>query len=80
MLKPLFITLVISLAVFAQGKATPVQLPPVGDAAWELGRNVEAVHTHDITTVDGKPAFHINMTSPSGYVMFRHHIQLEPGA
>ena len=79
MLKTLFITLVISLAVFAQGEPVPVPLPPIGDAAWELGRNVEAVYTHEITTVDGKPAFHINMTSQAGYVMFRHHIRLEPG-
>ncbi len=79
MLKPLFITLVISLAVFAQGEVVSVPLPPVGDAAWELGRNVEAVYTHDITTVDGKPAFHINMTSQAGYVLFRHYRKLEPG-
>ncbi len=72
-IKKLILLFSISFVLHAQNL-----LPPVGEA-WEVGRNVEAVSTYEITNVEGKAAFHINMTSQAGYTLYRHKITLAPG-
>ena len=53
-------------------------LPPVG-TEWKTARNAAAQAAFSISELNGSPAFHVTISSDSGYAYYRSMPKVPPG-